>query len=113
MGAVGSDRERDVEPAVDVDLGCAAGVKGSADSSVRKLVRPGEQGGAGELSVADLQPVRAVREGRLDRRRQRVPARGAVDDQAQDGRRSAQKLASPSSGLDAEAYRRRGMRPAS
>ena len=36
-----------------------------------------------------------------------------VDDEAQDGPRRAQKLASPSSGLEAEAYSRRGMRPAS
>jgi hypothetical protein len=44
-----------------------------------------------------------MREGRGDRFRQRVASRRAIDDQTQDGARRRQKLARPSSGLDAEA----------
>ena len=66
----------------------------------------------GEARLAELEPVDAAAHGRLHQVRAR---RGvAVEHQREDGPcGSRQNVASPSRGLDAEAYRRRGMRPAS
>jgi hypothetical protein len=63
-----------------------------------------EQRRAVELPVADLHPVHAGPHRRGDQRRERPARRGAVEDEAEDRPAgAAQKEASPSRGLDAEA----------
>jgi len=104
------DGERDVETAVHEDTGRATR---TAPSGFGELACPVEPVGTLELTLAQLEPVGSICEGGLDGGGQRLAAGRAVDDQAQDGTLRAQKVASPSSGLDADAYSRRGMRPAS
>ena len=91
------------------------------------LFRVREQGGALEVSLANLYPIHTRAHRGRDASHQIAAYGAAIDDEAEDriepvslGRVSLrqsesriQKLANPSSGLEADAYRRRGMRPAS
>jgi hypothetical protein len=61
----------------------------------------GEQRRASELAVAHLHEVDALRDGGLDGDLEIPARRGPVGDEAEAGARKAQKLASPSRGLDA------------
>jgi hypothetical protein len=60
-----------------------------------------EERGSPELALAHLHEVDAGRHRGLDGRREVAPGRSPVGDEAETGARKAQKLASPSSGLDA------------
>ena len=60
-----------------------------------------EERGPAELAVAHLDEVDAARDRSLDGGRELAPRRAPVGDEAETGAREAQKLASPSSGLDA------------
>lgn len=106
--AIGVAGERDVDASVHDQLRGVAAARAS-----RHRIVPGEQRGALELSIPRLHPVDAGRDAGRDGRfdvavRQQCP----VEDEAQDRVRvGGQNEATPSRGLDAVAYRRRGIRP--
>ena len=110
MDAVGAGGERHVEAPVHQHphLPAAGGV---ARRRGDRIDQP-EQRGALEPALAHLDPVDAAAHGRRYPRRCRFRMLAAIHHEAQDrASHRAQKLAVPSSGLDAEAYSRRGIRP--
>jgi hypothetical protein len=105
----------------------AASLSGCLPRGTIDRFRVREQGGALEVSLANLYPIYTRTDRGRDASGQIAAYGAAIDDEAEDRIASAplgrvplrqsesriQKLANPSNGLEADAYRRRGMRPAS
>jgi hypothetical protein len=117
LNTVCTERERDVDPAIDEDFYAAASLRGCLSRSPVDLLRVREQGGALELSLANLHPIHAGSHRGRDALRQIAACGAAVDHEAEDrigpaplGRiqlrqsgSRVQRLANPSSGLEADA----------
>jgi hypothetical protein len=117
LDTICTDCERDVDPAIDEDFYAAASLRGCLSRSEVDLLRVREQGGALEVSLANLHPIHTgAHRGRYAARQ--ITAYGAaVDDEAEDriglapfgrirlrqSKSRVQKLANPSSGLEADA----------
>jgi hypothetical protein len=103
MDPVRLDREGGVEPAIDDYQARAPRALRAAPCRLRHCSREAQQLAPGELALANLEPVGTAAKGRLDRRRGIAARRPAIDDQREDRRGRAQKLAVPSRGLLADA----------
>jgi hypothetical protein len=114
VDAVRPDRECDIDAPIHQDSHAAARIASAVSRGPRDFAGVREQRGAVELAFAHLHVVDTGCDGSADRGGEPRSNRGAVDDENQQGRPGrAQKFASPSSGLEALAYNRRGIRPAS
>lgn len=103
MHAVGFEGQRDVEAAVDEDFDLPVCAFCALARSLGKCRSPVEQVPALESPFPDLQPVDPTGAGPSNGIGQRVSARVAVDNEAQDCGVGGQNVARPSSGLEAEA----------
>ena len=117
MNTVCPECERDIDAAVDEDFHAAASLRGCLSRGPVDLFRVREQGGALEVSLANLYPIHTRAHRGRDASRQIAAYGAAIDDEAEDRIEPAplgrvplrqsesriQKLANPSSGLEADA----------
>jgi hypothetical protein len=101
--AIGADGQRDVDAPVHEHARDARAPRGAAPRGFEHVLRERAQRLAAEVALAHLHPVHAGRDDCLDELRRRPAQQRAIEHQRQDRAPGAQKLASPSSGLDAEA----------
>jgi hypothetical protein len=117
LNTVCSECERDIDAAVDEDFHPTASLRGCPSRGPVDLGCVREQSGALEVSFANLHPIHPRAHRRRDTFRQIAACGAAIDDEAEDRIESAslgrvplrqsesrvQKLANPSSGLEADA----------
>jgi hypothetical protein len=113
VDSVGRQRPGYVDPPVHEQLHLASTQSRSVTGGFGELLCEKQQRTAVQAALADLHPVHASGHSRANRLGERLPSQTTVAHQAEDRSARGQNEASPSSGLEAVAYRRRGMRPAS
>jgi hypothetical protein len=113
VDAIRCQRPGHVDPAIDQELHLAPTLARSVVGGFAELLGEKQQLAAVQATLADLHPVHARSHRLANRLGERLPSHAPITDQAEDRSARGQNDASPSSGLEAVAYRRRGMRPAS
>jgi hypothetical protein len=100
--AIGVERECNVDSFVDEDARAASGRLRSVACGVSELACEVEEFAALEFAFPNLEPIRARGENASDRLRERMSGSRSVHDERERGA-GVQRIARPSSGLEAEA----------